>query len=389
MAWYRTGTVAVTNGSATITGTGTAWVANAAVGHGIVLPDGRIYEVAAVVSNTQITLATSYLGSTASGQSYMIVPTRGPELALLQSVAALLETYGAAFLGVGQGNFADGTAAAPGLRFAADQNTGMRRIGTDVLALVTGGVDRFQVTNSGAVLAGLLTGTAVTQSQTDTTAGRLLKVGDFGLGASGPLVATNVDLIAANGFYRLTTGAFSAASPTPGLGSGQYLVHYNWDGNAAHQVLYTFGTGAPSPFERAKVSGVWTPWHRSFNGKNILGTVSQAAGVPTGAVIESGANANGNYTRFADGTQMCQAAVGAALTPNVATGSIFSSPEYTWTFPAAFATATIAVTCSPRNAADVWGRARVTSATQGAAKLMSAAVTTATTIDLFAIGRWF
>lgn len=38
---------------------------------------------------------------------------------------------------------------------------------------------------------------------------------------------------------------------------------------------------------------------------NILGTVGQAAGVPTGAVIERGTNANGDYVRFADGTQIC------------------------------------------------------------------------------------
>ncbi|MNJ61737.1 hypothetical protein D3C77_575420 [compost metagenome] len=37
----------------------------------------------------------------------------------------------------------------------------------------------------------------------------------------------------------------------------------------------------------------------------IVGTVSQSGGVPTGAIIESGSNANGTYTRFADGTQIC------------------------------------------------------------------------------------
>lgn len=38
---------------------------------------------------------------------------------------------------------------------------------------------------------------------------------------------------------------------------------------------------------------------------NLLGTVSETAGVPTGAVIEHGSNANGRYVRFADGTQIC------------------------------------------------------------------------------------
>jgi hypothetical protein len=39
---------------------------------------------------------------------------------------------------------------------------------------------------------------------------------------------------------------------------------------------------------------------------NILGTVSQTAGVPTGAIVQTGSNANGTYVRFADGTQICR-----------------------------------------------------------------------------------
>jgi hypothetical protein len=38
---------------------------------------------------------------------------------------------------------------------------------------------------------------------------------------------------------------------------------------------------------------------------NILGTVSQASGVPTGAAFESGSNANGRYWRHADGLEIC------------------------------------------------------------------------------------
>jgi len=42
-----------------------------------------------------------------------------------------------------------------------------------------------------------------------------------------------------------------------------------------------------------------------FNQGNIVGTVSQSGGVPTGAVVERGSNANGEYVRFADGAQIC------------------------------------------------------------------------------------
>lgn len=67
MTWYNTGTVAVTNNNATVTGTGTAWVANGAAGMGWRGPDRAIYEVTSVNSDTQLTLATAYQGSTASG----------------------------------------------------------------------------------------------------------------------------------------------------------------------------------------------------------------------------------------------------------------------------------------------------------------------------------
>lgn len=47
---------------------------------------------------------------------------------------------------------------------------------------------------------------------------------------------------------------------------------------------------------------------------NVLGTVGQSAGVPTGALIERGSNANGEYLRFADGTQICTRAVATLAT---------------------------------------------------------------------------
>ena len=38
---------------------------------------------------------------------------------------------------------------------------------------------------------------------------------------------------------------------------------------------------------------------------NILGTVSQSGGVPTGAIIERGSNSNGEFIKYADGTLIC------------------------------------------------------------------------------------
>lgn len=64
---------------------------------------------------------------------------------------------------------------------------------------------------------------------------------------------------------------------------------------------------------------------------DILGLVSQAAGVPTGAVIESGSNANGTFMKLADGTMICTATTASITWPAGSSGG------WTWTFPAAFA----------------------------------------------------
>ncbi|MPL74071.1 hypothetical protein SDC9_19880 [bioreactor metagenome] len=69
--------------------------------------------------------------------------------------------------------------------------------------------------------------------------------------------------------------------------------------------------------------------------------------------IERGSNANGEYVRFADGTQICTySAVGAARPIMTAEGAIWRSTEYSWTFPASFtATGNLAVNGSLRTGA--------------------------------------
>lgn len=74
---YETGTVAVTNGSAVVTGTSTLWAANLkamdriTVGAtGVRDPAATWYEIASVDSDTQVTLTTPYAGTTQTGQAY-------------------------------------------------------------------------------------------------------------------------------------------------------------------------------------------------------------------------------------------------------------------------------------------------------------------------------
>jgi hypothetical protein len=126
---------------------------------------------------------------------------------------------------------------------------------------------------------------------------------------------------------------------------------------------------------------------------NILGTVSQTAGVPTGAIIERGSNANGEYVRFADGTQICTKVVasipGRALE---AFGAVYKSLSDTWTYPAQFSTLG-AFTATPWiGVGSCWGGlgagAANTTNTSYAA-YFSFASTDSPGMLLYAIGRWF
>ncbi|MGP3699186.1 hypothetical protein [Rhodobacter sp. NSM] len=65
---------------------------------------------------------------------------------------------------------------------------------------------------------------------------------------------------------------------------------------------------------------------------DILGTVSQSGGVPTGKLMERNSNANGEYERYANGLQICRGEI--ASMARASSDGFFGS----WSFPAAFAT---------------------------------------------------
>jgi hypothetical protein len=77
---YSAGTMSRTQGSATVTGTGTSWLANVDPGMLFVAPSGRVYPVKSVESNTSLTLAFPIVEATASG-SYALAVTVVPSAA--------------------------------------------------------------------------------------------------------------------------------------------------------------------------------------------------------------------------------------------------------------------------------------------------------------------
>ena len=318
MSWYRTGTIAVTNGSTAVTGTGTAFVDAVRAGWGIAGPDGRVYEIVSVTNATLLTLGTAYQGSTASGQAYAAFPTR--DLGTLpDQLQAVISAMQATIDGAGAGKFGDGTVTTPGLRFAADADTGLYRPAANQIGLAAGGVQRALLSNTALSVSVPITGTAITQTATDTTAGRLLKVGDFGLGDAAIFYTGSVD------DQNLPTGHYFAGNDSTGTkpyAYGYLSVNMRLAGSRAGQIWVTDGGNM---WMRTYATGAWSPWYMVHSQKTMLGVVSQSAGVPTGAVIESGSNANGRYTKFASGLLECRQTMNAA-----------SGAAVTWTFPSAF-----------------------------------------------------
>jgi hypothetical protein len=283
-----------------------------------------------------------------------------------------------------------GTAAAPGLAFAGDADTGLFRPGANAMGFAADGAERARVTAAGLQVTGTITGTAVTQSATDATAGRLLKVSDWGIGGNAvDPPSLDLDAVATGGLYRADLD--TANRPT---GTGNWLVQHIRRAVGDHvQLAISRIASAPALglFYRRCQAGVWSAWQRLYTQDTVLGAVSQSGGVPTGAVIQRGTNANGEFVRLADGTQICTRRAEASLAIDTAFLGGFRSAAQTWTFPAAFAVPPdLSVTPVDLTA---WGglltAAPTATGAQWAATAPASQVAATRILSLLAIGRWF
>ena len=188
--------------------------------------------------------------------------------------------------------------------------------------------------------------------------------------------------------YVASTGATTKTNPFTADSDGSYTFFV-----APDTYSITTGTGP---------SAESVPWVAS-DVTELLGTVSESSGVPTGSVIERGSNSNGEYVRFADGTQNCwHNTSGGDITTNGA--GTFDSPYFgstiTWTFPAAFtANPEVFVSAVPPSGATNFAR-RTAGVSRGVVNTTTAfsiipyRIGADTNNDVFelslmAVGRWF
>ncbi|EKD22479.1 MAG: hypothetical protein ACD_85C00011G0003, partial [uncultured bacterium] len=114
----------------------------------------------------------------------------------------------------------------------------------------------------------------------------------------------DLNTVVTSGFYRLRS---VSNGPSGAVDDGQLIVSRGLDTITQIAISYLSGRMFTRSGNPPAVGGVgdFAPWREVYTSGSILGTVSQSAGVPTGAVIEQGSNANGEYCRYADGTQIC------------------------------------------------------------------------------------
>lgn len=222
--------------------------------------------------------------------------------------------------------------------------------------------------DNGAVINGAVTGTGVQASTSDATAGRLLRVGAFGIGGAAPLVANIglTDSTIAPGLYAYDVALGSSGGPT-GAQAGILLHQRRGAGQEVQLLVVEASTASAAPvgaiFSRARTGGAWGGWI-------------------SGAAIETVSTTQGRYERSQNGNQTCWQKVTTLTTGEAAV-----------TFPAAFASTTdLITTLGVNSSATTAIIPRITGRT--ATGLSVSAFNTsnarvAAEIEIVTIGRWY
>ena len=177
------------------------------------------------------------------------------------------------------------------------------------VSMRTSGTLRARISDTAFQINVPITGRAVQGNALDTDVGVLMGVGAFGLGAtdSGATRVSDGQQELASGFYSGSGGSADASTfPHSSCRYSPFLTlnRRNTTGSYSIRRMY-FNKVIPIVDSSTNNGSTWAGGNTLYGTANAVGAVSQSGGSPTGAVIEQGSNANGEFTRFADGTQIC------------------------------------------------------------------------------------
>lgn len=238
-----TGTITVTNGSATVTGTGTLFATNFCGANDILIVSGAMYVIESVTSDTSLTLTQPYTGETASGKTYDIVHLTGEDVVnlLARKVTELIEKYG---LTVNSITDTPGASKIP----QSDSSGKLAR----------GWLPLFTAASSGAAgQAGAVPAPAATSQPL-----YLLSNGTWARGAPVTFVGDtgiNLNSYINAGQYAFLAGAGSSGSNFPSAASGVLEVY----GNNAGQLYQRYTDISRNIYIRQGAdTGVFTDWRK-------------------------------------------------------------------------------------------------------------------------------
>jgi len=308
MSQYSTGLASVTNGSATVTGSNTLWLANVTAGDSFtVAGDGVMYDVASVDSDTQVTLSVAYAGVTASGVVYAIgtgftVPDSFPEMSQGDIETATIFTRAMRKI---QSRF---TGLVSDISGKADQATTYTETEVD------------ELTGSLAYPNTTLASSSDISESVEPAIAAYPHIQGFRTGTGTALTfAQAVEEAAERGARLLTiqeleagvaTGAgfsYNSALTWTSSPAGVGLVYGNIGKGTGTRVVLNTNTDTAAGGYAVSVIGQrqWTDTQYAGldGGANAnFTTMPQVGGDP---VVESGSNADGEWTRWSDGTQIC------------------------------------------------------------------------------------
>ena len=104
--------------------------------------------------------------------------------------------------------------------------------------------------------------------------------------------------------------------------------------------------------------------------------------------IESGSNANGNWVRYADGTQICYRSYAGSIDGSTLADTMYQSATISWTFPVSFNDTNIVVVGSTNAINGYVGNLSGLSTTLVGFKVISSRTFTGRDARVMAIGRW-
>ncbi|MFY1706257.1 hypothetical protein [Tritonibacter scottomollicae] len=266
--------------------------------------------------------------------------------------------------------FRDGVASNFYVQTDGNKTTIGNAAGSSRLALMAGNQEAIEFDS-----AGRASGAAVQASRTDGTDGRLITMGSSLLSERDVEGVSDLNDVKGFGARQYTSTALNVP---PQMNDGVVAMLGQRDSGRRFQLAFDAGARTALALRGQDTAGAWRNWSEVFHQENLIGTVSHSGGTPTGAVIERGSNANGEYVRFADGTQLCWHSF---LTSN--------SADSTWAYPATFSGALRAFGAAESSIARI-GTVHLPEISSLRCNVWDlAGARTGTRINLMAIGRWF